>query len=581
MVVTDTGGLVEEDEVRIEDEAGDVEGEEVEDMDPRGLVRERVRAQRKQIQELINAQVAQAVKESDAVLFLVDARAGVGPGEAHVAGWLHKVGASGKTILVANKVEGGVSSDMQTAVYDAYAFGLGDPVAISAAHNEGISELATLLVEKALSVGLQGANAPGIDAGRHHEKDAPGGCEGEKEEVVTVAFVGLPNAGKSSLVNAALEHLPRAPPGPGASPDEDTDNVDSTSEEVEGRVPAALPWPRPLTASVPRMITSEVAGTTRDVVAVDYAYRGRRLRLVDTAGIRKRGRQDHRNLLEQWSVAEAFRAVQFANVVVLVLDAQHLRLRRQEQRVASRAFQEGRALVVVANKSDLLQTSPGLYAQNVRDQLHLLSPQLGSLPVLATSALTRQGIGSILPAVLRAYRAWNTRVSTGLLNRWLLETQRLRASPLTATTRKVVKMKYISQIKTRPPTFALVTNRAGMEESYVKFLKNHLRDSFGLHGMDVRLLLRCTGGENNPYAAKAAAEAAERKKAWMNRQKKKWAQESQDVGSGKAKRDDVEERVEQERKKRRQLREMTKRSKVEARNKRRAYNTRVVGLTRT
>ncbi len=541
MLVTDTGGLVEDTEER-EDDEEDEELEEVDADDPRGKKQQRARAERKRMQDLINGQVAQAVQESDAVLFVLDARGGVGPEEAHVARWLHKVGAQDKTLLVANKAEGGVLSvTMQAAIADAYAFGLGDPVAISAAHNEGISDLASVLVERAAALGCA----------RTEEEEEGGEEEKEKEDVITVAFVGLPNVGKSSLVNATLNKRPRQLQQQGGEQQEEGQALDSS----------------------PRLITSEVAGTTRDVVLVDYAYQGRRLRLVDTAGIRRKGRQDHSNHLEQLSVDEALRALRYANIVVLVLDGQQLRLRRQEQVVASRAFEEGRALVVAANKSDLLLTSPKLFAENVREQLKLLSPQLGSLPVVATSALHGQGVGGLLPAVLRAYQAWNTRVSTGLLNRWLVETQRMRSPPLTTQTRKPVKLKYITQIKTRPPTFALVTNRGDVEESYVRFLRNRLQEDFGLHGMDVRLNIRSTSA-SNPYAAKAAAEAAERKRALLNKQKKK--REGEGGGKGETK-DDQEEREEEERKRRRQARDVIKRKKLDEQKKRRAYRTRTVG----
>ena len=605
MIVTDTGGLVEEDELGM-DEAEEKVEEEDED-DPRGLKRQRAREQRKLLQDLINAQVAQAVQESDAVLFVLDTRGGVGPEEAHLARWLHRMGAQDKTLLVANKAEGGVlSSEMQAAIYDAYGFGLGDPVAVSAAHNEGVSDLASVLVERAKGLGFEGSSRSSSSCssssssgnnqggsrsssisssgnngrggkegkkGNGREMEDNDGREGEgeeeeeeekeeeegKDDVITVAFVGLPNVGKSSLVNATLNKRPRPHVSHHRHPEDDDEerNLDQA-------------------AAYPRLITSSIAGTTRDVVLVDYSYQNRRLRLVDTAGIRKTGRQDHSNVLEHLSVTEALRAVRYANVVVLVLDGQQLRLRRQEQVVASRAFKEGRALVVAANKSDLLLTSPRLFAENVREQLKLLSPQLGSLPVVATSALNGQGVSSLLPAILRAYQAWNTRVSTGLLNRWLLETQRLRSPPLTATTRKTIKLKYMAQVKTRPPTFALVTNRAEVEESYVRFLRNRLQDDFGLHGMDVRLLIKSTGGENNPYAAKAAQEAAERRRALVNQRRKKRA-EREGGGRGAGNNEEEEEREEEERKKRRQVREATKRLKVEAQNKRRAFKTRTVG----
>jgi len=584
MIVTDTGGLVEEDELGMDETEETVE-EEDED-DPRGLKRQRAREQRKLLQDMINAQVVQALQESDAVLFILDTRGGVGPEEAHLARWLHRMGVRDKTLLVANKAEGGVlSSEMQTAIYDAYEFGLGDPVAVSAAHNEGISDLASVLVERAKvlgfgsggsssssssSVGSGSRKENGREMDNNEQREGEGGEEGEdeeeggKEDVITVAFVGLPNVGKSSLVNATLNKRPRAHPSHHRHPEDD---------DEEGNLDQAAAT---ALSAYPRLITSSIAGTTRDVVLVDYSYRNHRLRLVDTAGIRKTGRQDHSNVLEQLSVTEALRAVRYANVVVLVLDGQQLRLRRQEQVIASRAFKEGRALVVAANKSDLLLTSPRVFAENVREQLKLLSPQLGSLPVVATSALNGQGVGSLLPAILRAYQAWNTRVSTGLLNRWLLETQRLRSPPLTATTRKTVKLKYMAQVKTRPPTFALVANRAEVEDSYVKFLRNRLQDDFGLHGMDVRLSIKSTGGDNNPYAAKAAQERAERRRALVNKRRKKRA-EWEGGGRRADNKEDEEEREEEERKKRRQAREVTKRLKVEAQNKRRAFKTRTVG----
>jgi len=331
-------------------------------------------------------------------------------------------------ILVANKCEGRAS---EGGFYEAYELGLGEPVPISAEHGEGLADLA-----EALMPHLEAAEAAGAEAGA----EAP-------EPPIQLAVVGRPNVGKSTLVNAFL------------------------GEE--------------------RLLTGPEPGITRDAIAVDWTWAGRRLRLIDTAGLRRRARIEQR--LEKISTADTMRAVRLAHVVIMVVEAGAI-LEKQDLTIARHVIDEGRALVVAVNKWDLVEDHAAALAR-LRDRLETSLPQVRGIPTVTVSALRGQRLDRLMDAVLRAYDMWNTRVGTGPLNRWLAEMVAAHPPPVVQGRR--LKLRYATQVKARPPTFALWTSRPGeLPESYLRYLVNGLREAFDLPGVPVRVHLR---KGKNPY----------------------------------------------------------------------------------
>ncbi|MEX0696423.1 MAG: ribosome biogenesis GTPase Der [Dongiaceae bacterium] len=317
-----------------------------------------------------------------------------------------------------------------TGVIDAFALGFGDPVAISAEHGEGLADLYDAIAPHAAAAADE---APAAD---------------EATGVLQLAIVGRPNVGKSTLINRLL------------------------GEE--------------------RLLTGPEPGITRDAIAVAWRYRGRDIRLVDTAGLRRSARVAEK--LERLSVEDTLRAVRFAQVVVLVLDANDM-LERQDLTIARMVIDEGRAFVVAANKWDLV-TDKTAALRRLRDRIETSLPQVHGLRPVTVSALAGKNLDRLLDAVLAAYELWNRRVPTSALNRWLGDAVEAHPPPLVAGRR--LKLRYGAQIKTRPPTFALFVSRPEkLPDSYSRYLVNSLRDSFDLPGVPIRLLLR---KGKNPYA---------------------------------------------------------------------------------
>ncbi len=371
-------------------------------------------------------QTEQALEQADAVLFLVDARAGVTPLDRHFADWLRRRGRP--TVLVANKTEG----KTEAGTLDAYSLGLGDPIPISAEHNEGMSDLYDAL-------------RPFIDRADSEAGEAP-----DPAKPLQLAVVGRPNVGKSTLVNRLI-----------------------------GRE---------------RLLTSAEAGTTRDAIAVEWQWKGRPVRLVDTAGLRKRPKVEGK--LEKLSVNDTLRAIRFAEVVVLVLDAEVM-LERQDLTIARLVEEEGRALIIAANKWDLVEDKPKAL-EKLRDRLQISLPQMQGLAVVTLSARTGRGIDKLLPAVFAAQEAWNRHIPTPVLNRWLDVAQSRHPPPLVNGRR--LKIRYMTQANTRPPTFALFASRPSeLPDSYRSYLVNLMREEFDLPGVPIRMMLR---GGKNPYADK-------------------------------------------------------------------------------
>jgi GTP-binding protein len=378
----------------------------------------------------MQAQTAAAIAQADAVLFLVDARAGTTGADRTFANLVRR---SGKpAILVANKSEGRAGG---AGALESYALGLGDPVAISAEHGEGLADL-----YDALRAALPAATA------------APAGKEvaAAEDKPIRVAVVGRPNTGKSTLINRLL------------------------GEE--------------------RLLTGPEAGITRDAIAIDLHWRGRHLRIHDTAGLRRRSRIEEK--LEKLSVADALNAIRFAEVVIVLVDAE-TPFEEQDIRIADLIEREGRAIVIGLNKWDLIEKEPGALSR-LRTHIDRLLPQIKGVPIVALSARTGEGIDRLMAAAMDAHAVWNRRVPTAALNRFL--TQVAAAHPPPAVKGRPIRLDYMTQPKSRPPTFVLFSSRAAaLPETYRRYLVNGLRENFALPGTPIRLTLRAKA---NPYAGR-------------------------------------------------------------------------------
>lgn len=382
----------------------------------------------------MQAQTERALEEADVALLLIDARAGATPVDRHFVDWVRKAGTP--VILVANKCEGRAA---ESGLYEAYSLGLGEPVAISAEHGEGMAELYEAL--KMFAEEAQ-ASEPAAGLGRDQRP------RDETVRPLGLAIVGRPNVGKSTLANRLL------------------------GED--------------------RLLTGPEAGITRDAVPVDWSYGGRPVRLVDTAGLRRKARISDK--LETLSVRDAGRAIERAEVVVLVMDAREM-LEKQDLTIARTTNEKGRALVIAANKWDLVKDPEAMLAR-LKDRLETSLSQAKGVPWVAVSALTGRNLDKLMEAVFQAHDLWNRRVSTGRLNRWLARVAERHPPPLVQGRR--LKLRYITQVEARPPTFALFVNKPEkLPESYVRYLVNALREDFGLPGVPIRMLLR---KGRNPYA---------------------------------------------------------------------------------
>jgi GTP-binding protein len=393
------------------------------------------------LQASMQEQTDRALAESDAALLVVDARAGLTPVDRHFA---QSVRRSPKpVILVANKCEGAAA---EAGMIESFELGLGEPVAISAEHGLGMADLfaalACLMPDEATEGGTESARTAGEGGG-----DGEAAEKAEEAGPLQLAIVGRPNVGKSSLLNRLLGEQ--------------------------------------------RVITGPEPGVTRDAIAVEWRWRDRDIRLIDTAGLRRRARVQEK--LEKLSAADTLRAVRFANVVVLVLDATQP-AERQDLTIAGHVIDEGRALVIVLNKWDLIDDRHAVLAA-LADRLEQSLPQVRGIPVVTLSAVTGEGMERLMPAVARVYDVWNRRVGTGPLNRWLREAVERHPLPLVKGRR--LRLRYATQIKARPPTFVLFSSRpAALPETYRRYLSNGLREAFGLDGVPIRIFLR--KGEN-PY----------------------------------------------------------------------------------
>jgi len=376
----------------------------------------------------MRAQTIAAVREADAALFIIDARAGLTPLDEEIARWLRSE--TTPVVLAANKAEGKAG---EAGILEAWSLGFGEPIALSAEHGDGVVDLFEHI-------------RPYVEREEGEEKEEEG------DGILKLAIVGRPNAGKSTLINRIL------------------------SED--------------------RLITGPEAGITRDSIAIDWEWRApdgtaRPVRLIDTAGMRKKSKVDDK--LEKLSVADARRAVDFAEVVVLLLDGTR-GLEAQDLRIADHVLQEGRALVIAINKWDVAEGPSALF-NGIKAALEEGLSQVRGVPLLTVSGATGKGIDQLLAAAFETRDMWSKRVSTGQLNRWFEEA--VERNPPPAPSGRRIKLRYITQVGSRPPTFVLFGTRTdALPDSYLRYLINGIRRELDFGAVPIRLSARAS---RNPY----------------------------------------------------------------------------------
>lgn len=372
----------------------------------------------------MHAQSEAAISDADLSLFLIDSRVGVTPLDSHFAGILRKVGTP--VILIGNKVEGRASD---SGLLEAYSLGLGEPLAMSAEHGDGLGELHDAILEH---LGLDEADLSDDD------EDSP-------DRPIRIAVIGRPNAGKSTLINKMIGD--------------------------------------------DRLLTGPEAGITRDSIAVDWRWRDRDFRLFDTAGLRRKARVEAK--LEKLSVGDALRAIRFAEIVILVLDAQSP-FEKQDLQITDLVESEGRSIVIALDKWDLVDDRQRTFAA-IREKAERLLPQIRGVSLVPVSGLTGEGIDSLMEQALRAHQIWNRRTSTSKLNRWIVHIIERHPPPAVAGRR--VKLRYLTQSKSRPPSFVAFCSRPeALPTAWRRYLVNALREDFDLPGTPIRLMVR--KGEN-------------------------------------------------------------------------------------
>ncbi len=382
-------------------------------------------------------QTQRAIDEADVVLFLFDARDGMQAYDEHFADLVRK--SKKPVILLANKCEGRLQ---EQSIFEAFKLGLGEPIIFSAEHSIGFDELYLSLKE----IEEQQDNTPKDSEAEVVEEEI---SESQlKKKPIQIAVVGRPNVGKSTLVNALLGD--------------------------------------------DRMLTGPEAGLTRDAITSSFAWKGWKINLVDTAGLRKQAKVS--GAIEKMSVESTLYATNMAQVVILVLDADAV-LDKQDLTIARKVLDEGRALVIAVNKWDIANKQETL--ERLNDKLARSLTQAEGVPTVTISALKKKGLDKLLSAVIKVYERWNIRIPTAPLNKWFSDVQELNPAPLGKNKRRI-KLKYITQAKTRPPSFFIFSsNPEGLPASYLRYLTNQLRETFNLRGIPIRINVR---KKDNPFA---------------------------------------------------------------------------------
>ena len=388
-------------------------------------------------------QTEAAIDQADAILFMIDARAGVTPDDKYFADLVRRAGKP--VVLVANKAEGRAG---EAGFFEAYTLGLGDPVPLSAEHGEGMIDLFD-----ALRLALPEATEAPIEedeAAAPRRFDDEDGSDLDITKPLRITVVGRPNAGKSTLINRLL------------------------GEE--------------------RLLVGPEAGITRDSIGIDFEWRDRKMKLFDTAGLRRRARVTDK--LEKLAGADALRAVRFSEVVVLLVDST-IPFEKQDLTIADIAASEGRAVVIGLGKWDLIEDR-GKTLIRLREEAERLLAQIRGCPVIPVSGATGEGLDELMRAVIAVHETWNKRISTARLNRWLINT--IEQNPPPAVSGRRIKIRYMTQPKSRPPHFVLFGNQLDeLPTSYERFLINGLRKTFDFPGVPIRISRKTA---DNPYEGK-------------------------------------------------------------------------------
>lgn len=384
------------------------------------------------IEQRMWKQTKYAIDQSDVCLFLFDSREGVHPYDEHFAAIIRE--SHKPVILLANKCEGRAQ---ENSIYEAHKLGLGDPIPFSAEHGLGMDLLYDALSEYDENIEEEAVDE--VESVEEEEKDT---------RPIQIAIVGRPNVGKSTLVNALIKD--------------------------------------------DRMLTGPEAGITRDAITIPWEWKGRSVKLVDTAGLRRNSKVS--DSLEKMSAANTKHAAGMAQVVILVLDADAV-LDKQDLTIARNVIDEGRALVIAVNKWDIANKQEAL--QKLNDKLASSLTQIEGVPTVTISALRKENLDKLMSAVFKVYDRWNIRIPTAPLNKWFADALSSYPPPLGKNKRRI-KLKYITQAKTRPPAFFIFSsNPEGLPDSYLRYLTNSIRETFDMRGVPIRMTVRKAG---NPFA---------------------------------------------------------------------------------